>query len=148
MKLSTRTRYGTRAILELSLRQGEGPILLKDIAKKQQISLPYLEHLISPLITGGIIRSIKGPRGGVYLAKAPDEIKLSEVIRLLEGSMALVSCVDDPSSCDRSGFCVTRDIWDEIKKGMDNVLDSTTFQDLMERQKKKEPPMCQPMYHI
>jgi Rrf2 family cysteine metabolism transcriptional repressor len=87
MKLSTRARYGTRAILELALHRGEGPVLLKEIAKKQQISLPYLEHLVSPLIAGGIIRSVKGPRGGIYLAKAPKEIKLSEVMQLLEGSV-------------------------------------------------------------
>jgi Rrf2 family cysteine metabolism transcriptional repressor len=146
MKLSTRARYGTRALLELALRQGEGPILLKEIAKKQQISLPYLEHLISPLIAGGIIRSTKGPRGGVYLAKAPDEIKLSEVIQLLEGSVAPVDCVNDPGICNRSEFCVTRDIWRELKSAMEDVLDSTTMQDLVQRQKKKEQP--EPMYYI
>ena len=138
MKLSTRTRYGTRALLELALRYGEGPILLKEIAKKQQIPLPYLEHLISPLIKGGIIRSIKGPRGGVYLAKAPDEIKLSEVIQLLEGSVAPAECVNDPGICNRSEFCVTRDVWSELKMVIDEVLQSTTLQGLVERHRKKE----------
>jgi Rrf2 family cysteine metabolism transcriptional repressor len=147
MKLSTRARYGTRALLELALRKGEGLVLLREIAKKQQISLPYLEHLVSPLIAGGIIRSIKGPRGGVYLAKTPEEIKLSEVMQLLEGSVAPVDCVTDPGACDRSEFCVTRDIWSDLKNVMDRVLDSTTLQDLVERHKKKGQP--QPaMYYI
>lgn len=147
MKLSTRARYGTRALLELALHQGEGPILLKEIAKKQQISLSYLEHLISPLVAGGIIRSIKGPRGGVYLAKAPAEIKLNEVIRLLEGSLAPVDCINDPGICNRSEFCVTRDVWSELKMVMDGVLESTTLQDLAERHRKKDQP--EPvMYYI
>jgi Rrf2 family cysteine metabolism transcriptional repressor len=147
MKLSTRSRYGTRAILELALRRGEGPVLLKEIAKKQQISLPYLEHLISPLIAGGIIRSTKGPRGGIYLAKAPDEIKLSDVIQLLEGSVAPVDCVNNPGICNRSEFCVTRDIWSELKEAMEGVLGSTTLQDLVERHRKKEQP-APAMYYI
>ena len=140
MKLSTRGRYGTRALLELALHQGEGPVPLKDIAQRQQISLPYLEHLITPLISGGIIRSTPGARGGVWLARSPQEVKLSEVIGLLEGSIALVECVNDPKYCPRSDFCVTRDIWGELKKVMDGILESTTLQDLVERHKKKEQP--------
>jgi Rrf2 family cysteine metabolism transcriptional repressor len=147
MKLSTRARYGTRALLELALHRGEGPVLLREIAKRQQISLPYLEHLIAPLIAGHIIRSTKGPRGGVSLARPPEEIKLSEVIRLLEGSVAPVECVNDPGICERSGFCVTRDIWGELKMVMDGVLKSTTLQDLVERHRKREQP--EPvMYYI
>jgi len=147
MKLSTRGRYGTRALLELALHQGEEPILLKDIARRQQISLSYLEHLITPLIAGGMVRSTKGPRGGVSLARTPEEIKLSEVIQLLEGSVAPVECVNDPGVCNRSAFCVTRDVWAELKKVMNGVLESTTLQDLVDRHKKKERP--EPvMYHI
>jgi Rrf2 family cysteine metabolism transcriptional repressor len=137
MKLSTRTRYGTRALLELALRQGEGPVFLKDIARQQQISLSYLEHLVTPLISGGIIRSIKGPRGGITLVKKPEEINLMEVTRLLEGSLAPVECVDNPDICERSAECVTRDIWGEVKAAMNRVLEATTLQDLAERQKKK-----------
>jgi len=144
MKLSTKGRYGTRALLDLALHYQEGPIPLKDIAHRQQISLPYLEHLIAPLIEGGIVRSTRGVGGGVSLAKSPDEIKLSEVIELLENSIALVKCVDNPKVCNRSEFCVTRDIWSELKAAMNGVLQSTTLQDLVERQKGKG----QPMYHI
>ena len=87
MRLSTKGRYGTRALLELALRQGEGPVPLRDIAQRQQISLPYLQHLITPLIAAGIVRSIRGARGGVLLARPPEEIRLSEIIQLLECSI-------------------------------------------------------------
>ncbi len=137
MKLSTKTRYGTRALLELALHKGEGPVFLKDIARWQQISLPYLEHLVAPLIAGGIIRSTKGPRGGISLAKKPEEIKLSEITHLLEGSLAPVACVDNPEACRRSGACATRDVWSRLKDAMDEVLESTTLADLAENQKKK-----------
>lgn len=138
MKLSTRGQYGTRMLLDLALHQGEEPVLLKDIAQRQQISLPYLEHLVTPLIAGGIARSTRGARGGVSLAKPPEQIKLSEVIQLLEGSIAPVACVNDPGVCSRSESCVTRDIWDELKKAMNEVLESTTLQNLVERQKSKK----------
>jgi len=138
MKLSTRGRYGTRALLELALHYREGPVPLKDIAQSQQISLQYLEHLITPLVAAGIIRSTPGARGGVWLARSPQEIKLSEVIGLLEGSIAPVECVNNPEICTRSELCVTRDIWGELKKAMNGVLESTTLQDLVERQKRKE----------
>jgi len=147
MKLSTRGRYGTRALLELALHQGKGPVPLKDIAQSQQISLPYLEHLITPLISGGIIRSTPGARGGVWLARSPQEVKLSEVIGLLEGSIAPAECVNDPRYCSRSDLCVARDIWGELKKAMDGVLESTTLQDLVERHKKKKQPE-QAMYYV
>jgi Rrf2 family cysteine metabolism transcriptional repressor len=147
MKLSTRTRYGTRALLELALHKGEGPIFLKEIARQQQISLPYLEHLVAPLISGGIIRSTKGPRGGISLARKPEEIKLSEITQLLEGSVAPVECVNSPEVCNRSGTCATRDIWSRLKEAMDGVLESTTLQDLVERQKKKGQPESA-MYYI
>lgn len=147
MKLSTRGRYGTRALLDIALHQGEEPVPLRNIAQRQQISLQYLEHLITPLIAGGMIRSTRGARGGVWLAKRPQEIKLSEVMKLLEGSMAPVECVDNPEVCLRSESCATRDVWGELKRVMDSVLESTTLQDLVERQKGKEQ-VKQTMYYI
>jgi len=137
MKLSTRGRYGTRVLLDLALRDGKGPVPLKDIAQRQQISLLYLEHLIAPLIAGGIIRSMRGARGGIWLSKLQQEIKLSEVVRLLEGSLAPVDCVNDPKVCPRSDSCVTRDIWNEVKKAMEGVLESKTLQDLVDMQKRR-----------
>ena len=147
MKLSTRARYGTRALLDLALHGGEGPILLKDIAQRQQISLLYLEHLITPLIAAGLVRSVRGARGGVWLAKPPREIKLSEVVQILEGPIAPVECVGNPETCPRSGLCATRDIWGELKQAIDGVLESTTLQGLVERQKSKGK-LKEEMYYI
>ena len=147
MKISTRGRYGLRALLDLALHRGEGLVLLKDIARRQEFSLPYLDHLITPLIAAGLVKSTRGARGGVSLLKPPSEIKLSEAVQLLEGSITPVDCVNNPASCHRSTFCVTRDVWVEMKEAMSQVLDSTTLQDLVERQKRK----CRPeemMYHI
>ena len=144
MKLSTRARYGTRALLDLALHGSNGLVQLKDIALRQNISLHYLEHLIAPLIGAGIIRSTRGARGGVQLVKHPSEIKLSEVIQLLEGSISPAECVNNPESCPRSDLCIIRDVWSDLKKAMGGVLESTTLQDLVERQKKKtqvEPAM-------
>jgi Rrf2 family protein len=138
MKISTRGRYGTRLLLELALHQGEGPVPLKDISQRQRIPLKYLEHVITPLIAGSILRSARGAGGGILLAKAPEHIKLSDVIRLLEGPIGLVDCVNSPEICDRSDSCVTRDVWCEIKEAMNKVLNSTTLQDLLERHRKKE----------
>ena len=138
MKLSTRTRYGTRALLELALRNDDTPVFLKDIAKQQGISLAYLEQLMSPLVAGGIIRSTKGPRGGVALARPPEEINLSEVTSLLEGSLGPVECVTNAGTCDRAGSCVTRDIWGKLREVMDNYLGSVTLRDLVERQRSMD----------
>lgn len=137
MKLSTRARYGTKALLELALQWGQGPVLLKDIARRQEIPLPYLEHLIGPLVRGGILKSTRGTRGGVSLMKSPDAVRLNEVIQVLEGSTAPVGCVDNPKAYPRSDLCVTHEIWKEVKKAIDGVLESTTLQDLVERQKQK-----------
>ena len=147
MKLSTRAKYGTRALLELALHWGNEPVPLKDIARRQNISLHYLEHLITPLIAAGIVASTRGARGGLQLARPPQEVKLNEVIQLLEGSITPVECVDNPECCPRYDLCVTRDIWDEMKKAIDGVLEATTLQNLVERQKKKAQS-TEAMYYI
>ncbi len=136
MKLSTRGRYATRAVLDVALNQDGQPVRLKDIARRQQFSLQYLEHLITPLIAGGILRSVRGPRGGVLLVKPPGDIALGKIIELVEGAVAPVECVSDPSVCDRSGGCATRPVWAEMKTAIEKILSSTTIGDLMERQDK------------
>ena len=106
MKLSTRTRYGTRALLDLARHQGDKLVQLKDIARRQNISLHYLEHIIAPLVGAGIVRSMRGARGGLQLTRRPDEIKLGEVVQLLEGTITPVDCVIDPECCRRSGILI------------------------------------------
>ncbi len=137
MRLSTKGRYGARAMLDLALNSSEGPVLLRDIAKRQEVSEKYLEHSITTLRKAGLVRSIRGARGGYMLAKSPSQIRLSEIMEVLEGSMAPVECVDDPQVCQRAQLCVTRDIWAEMKEAIDNILESITLQDMVERQDRK-----------
>ena len=147
MKLSTRGRYAIRALLDLALHEDEEPVMLKTISQRQQISLQYLEHLISPLIAAGILRSFRGPKGGIMLARPATEITLSEVLQLAEGPFIPAECINNPAVCDRSELCATRDILEELKQAMDGVLESTTLRDLVERQRSKEGPV-EAMYYI
>jgi len=138
MRLSTKGRYGVRAMVELALHYGEGPVLLREIAKQQGISERYLEHLIISLKVAGLVKSIRGAHGGYILAKPPGQIRLYEVIQVLEGSLAPVACVDDPRICSRFPICVTREVWEQIKNAVVNVLNSITLEDLANRQKSKQ----------
>jgi Rrf2 family protein len=137
MKLSTRGRYGVRLMLELALHFGEGPILLKDIAERQGISEKYLWQLINPLKTTGLVNSLRGSRGGYVLGKAPEAISLREILRILEGSLCLVDCVDDPSFCERSPSCISREIWGEASRSMQQTLEETTLAVMVAKQKQK-----------
>jgi Rrf2 family cysteine metabolism transcriptional repressor len=147
MKLSTRTRYGVRALLDLAIHSNGEQIQLKEISARQKISLPYLEHLIIPLIGAGIIKSVRGAHGGIKLAKQPQDIRMNKIMEILEGPLAPVDCLRDSKSCPRSGFCATQDIWDEMGKAMEKVLESNTLQDLVNRQKGKETK-SNSMYYI
>ena len=114
---------------------------MRDIAQRQQIPLPYLKRLIAPLVSASILRGTRGTKGGLRLLKSPKDIKLKEVIQLLEGRLAPVECVDDPGICERSSYCATRDLWVEMQRAMEEVLEATTLKDLMERQREKERPI-------
>ena len=137
MKLSTKGRYGVRALLDVAIHQDESPVQLKDIAERQQISLNYLEHLIAPLVAAGLLKSARGARGGVSLARPARDIRLLDVVQALEGSLAPVRCVDEPGRCSRAEACVTRDVWAEVKDAVESVLGSVTLADLVERQGEK-----------
>lgn len=136
--MSTKGRYAARAMLDLAQHFGEGPILVKDISRREEFSDRYLEQILTPLKVAGLVRVVRGARGGFSLARPPSEIKLLEIIQIVEGSTAPVDCVDDVRVCSRSDFCVTREVWAEMKAAIDTVLESITLQDLLERQKGKK----------
>jgi len=133
MKLSTRTRYGIRAMLELAENYGKGPLQLKTIACHQNISVKYLEQLMIILKSAGIIRSIRGPSGGYVLAKSPNEIKISDCFNCLEGPVITTECVINSSFCPRTTDCVARELWTEVQGAMMTVLRSKTLQNLVDR---------------
>ena len=138
MRLSTRARYGTRALLDLAVNtKTNSTATLKEIAQRQDISLTYLEHLVGPLIDAGLIRSIRGSKGGITLARPAREITLKDIVGVLEGPTAPVECLEHADTCPRSGACVTQEVWDEVGKAINRVLESKTLEDLVERQKSK-----------
>ena len=147
MKLSTRTHSMVQALLDLELyRKGDFPVTPKDIIQRQEISRAYLEQMITPLITGGIIRSMRGSKGGVVLTKPAKDINLKEIVEILEDITDPVECLVNAKICPRSKLCATRDTWDEMKTAIDCVLVCTTLQDLAERQKNKEK--AESLYYI
>ena len=133
MKLSTKGRYATRAMLDLALNYGKEPIVLSAIARRQGVSEQYLEQLIGPLKVAGLVRSIRGPNGGFLLAKSPSLIRISDIIWAVEGSTALVDCVADPLICSRASDCLTREVWLKATEAINGVFDSITLQGLMDR---------------
>jgi Rrf2 family protein len=148
MKLSTKGRYAPRAMLDLALNYGKGPMSLKNIGRRQEISERYLEHIMITLQSAGLVQSTRGSRGGFSLAKLPKEIKLSQIIQAVEGSISLVACVDDPKLCNRVDTCVTHEIWKKLKKAMLKVFDSVTLEDMLKMQKKKLSKQKDRMYYI
>ena len=134
MKLSTRCRYGTRLMLDMAQHYGEGPIQLGDIAKRQDLSLKYLEQIIIPLKKAHYIESVRGPKGGHLLAKDPARITIAEIVALLDGT-GLTECVTDRSRCQRADFCPTRLLWKEISEAVFDKLKAVTLADLVEKGK-------------
>lgn len=131
MKLSSRTRYGMRAMLELALEFGKKPLQIKAIADREDISNKYLEQLIAMLKSSGLVRSVRGPRGGYMLARPPAEIYLKDIFVTLEGPITPVECLEHAEYCPRCTDCATRQIWDEIQSAIIGVLKSRTLQDLV-----------------
>lgn len=138
MKLSTRTRYGIRAILELAENYGNGPLQLRVIARDQGVSVKYLEQLMAMLKSAGIVRSVRGSKGGYVLAKSPAQVRVSECFECLEGSVITTECVEDESFCERTSDCIARQLWTEVQKTVMEVLQSKTLQNLVDMAKKNQ----------
>jgi Rrf2 family protein len=124
-------------MLALAVNYGQNPILLKDIARKEDISEGYLQHIVDTLKGAGLVYSNRVGHGGYTLARPPSEINLRDILNTLEGSINLVECVEKPDVCDRSGGCVTRDIWAEVGSKLEKTLRAFTLQDMVERRNMK-----------
>lgn len=134
MKLSTKGRYGLRAMLDIALKQENGPVTSHTVAVSQGISERYLEQLLIPLKQAGLVKSIRGSQGGYTLARKPAQITVGDIIRVLEGPIAPVDCVNElyPEECERLNNCVTRRIWSRIRDSITEILDSYTLEDLVQ----------------
>ncbi len=131
MKLSTRTRYGTRLILDLARSYGKDPSPIWEIAKRLDISPKYLEQIVVPLKKGGLVLATRGAKGGYSLAEPPARIKLGQVVRLLEPSSSLADCIVHPGSCDKSDDCIARMAWSKATMALFRELDSMNVEDLI-----------------
>jgi Rrf2 family protein len=135
VRVSTKGDYGVRALIELAHHFGQGPLLSAEIAARQGIPEPYLDQLLTTLRRAGFIRSVRGPQGGHALVREPNELKLSEVIGVLEGSLSPIACLDEPDGCGKPGFCPQREVWEAVRDATRKILDSATVGDLAARER-------------
>lgn len=137
MRINTKCRYGTRIMLSLALRFGQGPVQLREIAAGQEISLKYMEHVIASLRDAGLVYSLRGRRGGYKLARQPREITVHDIVTALQGALVPVGCLEAPEMCSRVDICVTRDVWHCAQTAIVKVLQATTLEDLVVSHRKK-----------
>ena len=132
MRISAREQYGLRAMVELARHHDQGPLSLSEVAQAQDLSLSYLEQIVMPLRRAGLLRSVRGARGGYLLARSPKGVTVGDVIRALEGSIMPMACVaeDTCTPCERESSCATRTVWKEVHDRIVETLESTTLADL------------------
>ncbi|MGD0970784.1 MAG: Rrf2 family transcriptional regulator [Desulfobaccales bacterium] len=131
MKLSTKSRYGTRLMLDMAQHYDQGPVHLTNVAQRQGISVKYLEQIIIPLKKAQYVKSVRGPKGGHVLTKPPQEITVGEIVALLEQGASLIECSDRPEVCSRADICLTRKVWKQAAEAMFENLHSITLADLV-----------------
>ncbi|MBD5543629.1 MAG: Rrf2 family transcriptional regulator [Lachnospiraceae bacterium] len=138
MKISTKGRYALRLMLDLALHDTGEPIRIKEISIRQDISDKYLEQIVSVLNKAGMVKSIRGPQGGYRLAKAPEQYTVGAILRLTEGSLAPVSCLEnEPNECPRQEQCATLLLWQKLNDAISDVVDRITLADLVEWQQER-----------
>ncbi|MEI3199839.1 MAG: Rrf2 family transcriptional regulator [Lachnospiraceae bacterium] len=135
MKISTKGRYALRLMLDLAMDTSGEPVRIKDVAERQEISVKYLEQIVSILAKAGYVRSIRGPQGGYRLSREPEDYTVGMILRLTEGSLTPVECAEaEPGACSREDTCVTRKLWKELDEAIRSVVDKYTLEDLVQWQ--------------
>lgn len=132
MKISTKGRYALRLMLDLAINNTGEYIKIKNISERQEISEKYLEQIVNVLNKAGFLKSVRGAQGGYKLAKPPKEYTVGMILRLTEGSLAPVSCIEDDSECNRINECVTIEVWKQLNTAINNVVDNITLEDLLD----------------
>lgn len=146
MRLSTRSRYGARLMFQLALHYKKKPLLLKKIASNEEISEKYLSQIIIPLKAAGLVRSSRGAHGGYSLVRSPEEITLRQIVEAIEGDLTCVECVKEPQTCRRTPHCVTRRVWQKLARGIAEILENITLDDLLKDH--SSGPEKNLIYHI
>ena len=131
MKLTTRSRYGTRMLLDLAQHAGEGPVRVIDIAARQGLSVKYLEKLARSLKRAGLIRSVRGAKGGHWLARPASDISMGEIVRALEGDLSIVTCRTERAVCPRLKTCPAHKVWEEVSHALHGRLDAMMLDELL-----------------
>ncbi len=141
LKLSTKGQYGVRAMFEIARSHSGGPVAIKEIAARQDVSVAYLEQILNTLRRTGLITSVRGPGGGYLLARQPEEISIGEILRGLDGPIALTACQDPMEGCVRADGCVTSLLWKALGEKIEGFLDAMTLRDLLagdDKQKQRD----------
>lgn len=146
MRVSTKTRYGLRFMIELGSNYGKGPVYMKDIARLQQISEKYLSQILITLKSAGLVDGFRGVNGGYILTRPPSEISTREIVQVLEGGLSLIECVQSPESCSRQTDCVSYEVWKKLGSVITETLESISLEDLVVKHQKKGH--SEPMYFI
>lgn len=142
VKISTKGRYAVRVMLDLAVNNTGEYIKVKQIAKRQGISEKYLEQIIAILNKAGYVKSVRGAQGGYRIAREPEYYTVGMILRLTEGSLCPVACLEDPvNECERCDTCETLGVWKQLEKAINNVVDNVTIADLVERQQKRTESM-------
>ena len=137
VKISTKGRYGLRMMIDIAMNQNEGPVSVRDIARRQSLSDKYLEQIISVLNKAKYVKSIRGAQGGYILTKRPEEYTVGMILRLTEGSLAPVACVEDEDTCDKMNDCATVLVWKKMNEAINQVVDSITLADLVDYERQR-----------
>jgi Rrf2 family protein len=138
MKLSTKARYGLRLMFQLAIGYGKGPVSLRDISRKEEISEKYLSQIVIPLKARGLVTPIRGSCGGYVLSREPFTITVKDIVEVFEGSFSPVECTEHPSSCNRVSFCTARKVWSVLGDKMAETLDSLNLKDLVNMDEKNK----------
>ncbi|QEN08626.1 Rrf2 family transcriptional regulator [Oceanispirochaeta crateris] len=141
MKLSTKSRYATRLMVNLAWNYHQGPMQLNEISRKEDISEKYLSQIVITLRGAGLIRSVRGAHGGYLLTRDPQEISLRNIVEVMEGGLDIVDCLSDEQNCSRSGQCITRDVWNKVSAAIKESLEEISLDELAKQVRQSDEPM-------
>ena len=146
MKVSTRTRYGLRFMIELAANQGRGPVNMKDIARSQNLSEKYLSQILILLKSAGLVEGFRGLHGGYTLSRPSSEITMKDIVSALEGDLSLIECIERPGTCPRESSCVSQEVWQKLGTVLSDALVSISLSELVSRRQEKTEK--ENMYYI
>ncbi len=148
MRISAKGRYGLRALFDLALNYGQGPILIKDIARRQIIPEAYLEQIFLSLKKAGLVKSLRGAYGGYLLAREPQGINIKEIMDILEGADPVVPCLENAQVCSLFKDCLLKDFWEELGQAQNSLMGRITLADLVRKKTLRRQELAPPVYNI